>query len=320
MDTVNWLLINGGNALTGAWDWVVYALGGLCHVLGAALNPILSPALAAVNTPCTWLGDCVYALLSPLPVWLGLTILSVLTGVVMLIVLRYVSNQDAISRAKDDIKANLLALKLFKDDLGVTMRTQLRLLWAILRLQRYILTPVLVMLIPMVLALAQMGIRYQWRPLQPGEQTTVEMKLAENAGALTNVQLDAGVAAVVEVGPVPGDGLLVWRIRGGEPGRHTLRFSFDDTASGATGFIEKELVIGPGLQRVSAIRVASDWTTQLLHPAEPRIDRASPAQSIEILYPGVDSIIYGADWWILHFFVVSMIAALLLKPIFKVRF
>ena len=56
----------------------------------------------------------------------------------------------------------------------------------------------------------------------------------------------AGIVA--EVGPVPGGGELVWRVRGGEPGRHTLQFRVD----GET--VEKEVVVGAGFQRVSALR------------------------------------------------------------------
>ena len=79
------------------------------------------------------------------------SVLSILTGVLALVAFRYASNQDGIGRAKDDIKANLLALKLFKDDLRVTVLSQLRIMWAIARLQRYVLTPVILLTLPMLL-------------------------------------------------------------------------------------------------------------------------------------------------------------------------
>ncbi|MGB2985298.1 MAG: hypothetical protein WBE26_05395 [Phycisphaerae bacterium] len=320
MDAVNWLLIHAANALFWLWGMTETVFGGLWVAFDAVVNPVLSPVLAVVNPICTRIGDFVYALLGPLPVWLSLTILSVLTGIVMLIAFRYTSNQPAIGKAKDDIKANLLALKLYKDELRVTFQAQGRLLWAILRLQRYMLTPVLVMLAPMLLGLAQMGIRHQWRPLHPGEQTLIRMTLSREAAELTDVEIEPTPGVVVEVGPVPGGGELVWRVRGGEPGRHTLRVIVGDNPTGDGHAIEKELVIGSGFQRVSAVRAGSDWIAQLLHPVERRLPDTGPARSIEILYPGVDSWIYGANWWVLYFFVVSMITALIFKPLFKVRF
>ncbi len=338
MDTVNSLLIHGANALLWLWDAIGSLLGRLWSALDAILDPILSPVLAVLNPACTVVGDVVYAVLSPVPVWFGLTVLSLLAGVVMLVAFRYVSNQEAIGRAKDDIKANLLTLKLYKDDLRVMFHAQGRLLWAILRLQRYMLTPVLVMLLPMLLGLAQMGTRYQWRPLHSGERTLIRMKLdeslefAENgrfaadmryaedttytpvADAKPGVTLEGCAGLIVEVGPIPGGGEMVWRVRGGEPGRYQLRFHAGDDV------IEKELVVGEGLRRVSATRVGSDWTTQLLHPAERRLPDRTGVESIEIVYPGVDSRVYGANWWVLSFFVISMAAALILKPVFRVRF
>ncbi len=320
MDAFNWLLLNGADALLALWGLIKVVLGSIFAALDVVLNPVLSPALAALNPICTTIGDGVYTVLSPLPVWCGLTILSAVTGLVMLVAFRYTSNQIAIGRAKDDIKANLLALKLYKDDLGVTFRCQGRLFLAIARLQRYMLTPVLVMLAPMLLGLAQMGVRYQWRPLQPGERTLLRLhirpaqQLREGAVGNVAVQLEPCLGLDVEAGPVPGGGQLVWRVRGTKPGRYMLRFHTADNV------IEKELVVGKDFQRVSAARIAPDWTAQIFHPTERRLPSDSPFESIEILYPSVDSLIYGADWWVLYFFIVSMITALVFKPLFKVRF
>jgi hypothetical protein len=282
--------------------------------LDVAVEPVLSPLLSVLNPICTAIGDVIYAVLDPLPVWLGLTILSVLAGILALIVFRYTSNQKAIGRALDDIKANLLALKLYKDQLRVTFQAQGRLLWAIARLQRHMLTPFLVMLGPMLLGLAQMGLRHQWRPLQSGERTLVTLEFRNKTANHPDVQLEPSAGLLVEVGPVPGGGRLVWRVRGGTPGRHSLRFRVADD------IIEKELVVGSDFQRISAARVGRDWTAQLFHPAERTLPSTSAVKSIEVLYVGVDSWIYGANWWLLYFFVISMLTALVFKPLFKVRF
>ena len=314
MDFINSVLINGAEAVLWVWDLLSTFFGWLFGSLDAILNPILSPLLAFLNPICTWLGDVVYAVLSPFPVWVGLTVISAVTGVVMLIAFRHTSNQKAIGKVKDDIKANLLALKLYKDELRITFLSQARLLWAIVRLQRYVLTPVLVMALPMMLALAQMGIRYQWRPLRSGEQTLIKMHFAPGAGKSVEVSIEPHPGLVVEVGPVPGGDLWVWRVRGGAPGRHTLKFH----VAGKT--LEKELVVGDGFERVSVLRPSGRWTKQLFHPVERRLAAESKVRSIEILYPSVDSWVRGADYWVVTFFIVSMVAALILAPVFKVRF
>jgi hypothetical protein len=320
VEAINWLLINGANVLLWIWGLIKTLIGGTFAAVDAVLNPILSPVLAVINPICVWLGDCVYAVLAPLPPWLSLTLLSGFAGVAMLIAFRYTSNQAGIGEAKDQIKANLLAMKLYNDELWVTFQVQWRLLRAVLRLQRYMITPVVVMLAPMVLGFAQMGIRHQWRALNPGEQALIKMKLRESEVNLTDAEMEPNPGVVVEVGPVPGNGELVWRVRGGEPGRHIVRLVLNGNPTGSARLVTKELVVGYGFQRVSAMRVGADWVEQLLHPVEPRLSDAGPVCAIEIGYPGVSSWIYGSNWWIVYFFAVSMLTAILLKPVFKVRF
>ena len=314
MDIINWLFINIADAIRWLGAVIAAFFGAVFHALDVILNPILSPFLSVVNPICTTIGDGVYAVLAPFPVWLGLTILSALAGVAMLLAFRYTSNQTAIRRVKDEMKANLLALRLYKDELRVTFRAQLRLLWAVVKLQRYILPSILIMLPPMMLVLAQMGARYQWRSLRTGERTILRMRFGNEALPIEDPIIEPGPGLVVEAGPVPGGGETVWRIRGGESGRHTIRFQVGSAT------VEKELVVSDAFQRVSAQRPGSRWTARLLHPTEPPLPAGGPVKSIEIGYPGVDSWIYGADWWVAYFLVVSLLFAVVVKPLFKVTF
>lgn len=313
MDTVNNLLISLGSGIrwlgAALWEW----LCALARLLDAVLNPVLSPLLAVLNPVCRVIGDGVYAGLGLLPVWAGLTIASVLLGLVMLIAFRHTSNQNGIARAKDAIKANLLALKLYKDDLRVTFLAQWRLVKAVGRLQAHMLKPIAILALPMLLVIAQMGVRHQWRPLREGEQTLIRVHVADGQSP-DDIALEPSDGLAIEVGPVPGGGEAVWRVRGGQPGVHNLRFR------AGTHQVDKQLVVGDDFTRVSAERVAARWTGQLLHPVEPRIPRDAGIDSIVIAYPGRPSWFSGADWWLLTFFVISMAAALVLAPVFKVRF
>jgi hypothetical protein len=315
MAALNWLLLHAGNAALWLWHALGWLLAQVGTGLDALLNPVLSPVLAVLNRATTAAGDGVYAGVGWLPAWAGLTLLSALAGVLLMIAFRYTSNQRGIGAARDAISANLLSLKLYKGELGVALRAQGRLLGALARLQWHTLRPMLILALPLMLVAAQMGLRYQWRPLRPGEEALVRVTLnsaaAEHGGTAARLAPNLGVADAV--GPVPGGGALVWRIRAGAPGRHTLIFTINGVP------LEKELVVGTPYERVSETRPGRDWTAQLLHPAEKPLRASDPAQRIVVEYPGVDSRIYGADWWILTFFVVSMIAALAAKPFLHVR-
>lgn len=307
-----WFLDAVGRLVLGLWDAVVAVFSWLWELLDAVLDPVMRAVLSVVNPLVTRAADGAYAVLDRLGMEAGITILSIVFGVLMLVAFKYLSNQKAIARVNNDIKANLLALKLYKDELRVTFVAQGRLFWAVVRLQRYMLTPVLILLLPMMIVLAQMGIRYQWRPLAPGERTTVEARLTDSTGAPPmSLSVDNGVQ--VEAGPIVGDGRAVWRVRAVSPGRHLLKINHGLTLA------EKELVVGKAGERVNPER-ATKWTTLLLNPAEPPLPKGGPIASIAVEYPATTSWICGSDWWVLYFFVVSMVAALVLKPVVGVKF
>ena len=306
-------LVLVAHAVLAVWEFTKSFFAWVGAVLDAILQPVLSPLLRLLNPVCTKVTDAAYKLLDPFPPWVGLVLISAIAGVVMLIAFRYLSNQKGIGRAKDDIKANLLALKLFKDDLGVALRAQGRIMWALLRLQRYILVPVLWMALPTMLLLAQMAMRYQWRPLMPGEQFLLKVYSSSSVAVASNARIEPNDAFDVEAGPIAAAGDIAWRIRAMKPGRHTIHLHAQTTW-------EKEIVVGAPIQRVSPFRPGPNWTMQLLYPVESPLKQASSSDGMEISYPQLKSYIYGSDYWVLTFFVVSMLTAIVLKPLFRVRF
>ncbi|MHB9076809.1 MAG: hypothetical protein ACYC3X_04850 [Pirellulaceae bacterium] len=63
-----------------------------------------------------------------LPGWLSATLVAGITGVLMLLVFKYTSNQEVVNRVRRYIKANLLAISLFCDSVAVGLRSQGRIL------------------------------------------------------------------------------------------------------------------------------------------------------------------------------------------------
>ena len=115
---------------------------------------------AAANAGGKWF----FAPIAILPGWLSATLYAAFTGVLMLIVIKYTSNQGAIKRVRDGINADLLSLKLFKENTRVTFQAQGRLLSGALKLLIFGLTPTLVMIVPFTLFMGQLSLWYQQRP------------------------------------------------------------------------------------------------------------------------------------------------------------
>ena len=71
--------------------------------------------------------------------------------------------------------------------------------------------------------------------------------------------------------------------------------------------------------RVSTKRPGIDVADVIMHPLEQPLSAAGPVDSISIAYPERKSFIYGTDWWLVYFCVISMLAALLASPFIKSR-
>lgn len=276
----------------------------------------------ALTRVIVWLNagaNALGGLLAPvglLPGWLSATAVGALSGVLLLGIFKYTSNQKAIKRVRDDINANMLALKLFKDSVKVAFRAQGRLFVGAFWLFVYGVVPLLVMIVPVTLLLGQLSLWYQQRPLRVGEQAVVTLRLGgAPEDPFPEVTLQTGGAAEVLLGPVrvASKREVCWNIVAREGGLHRLTFRAGDQTA------EKELAVGDGFMRVSALRPGWEWSEVLTHPRERPFPPDSLVRSIEIDYPPRVSWTSGSDWWVVYWFAVSLVAAFCFKGVLKVN-
>ncbi len=276
----------------------------------------LTQLIVWLNPPANAVGTVTLFPIGWLPGWLSATIVAVVTGVLLLAAFKYTSNQRAIRRARDEINANLLAIKLFKDSAAVAFRSQGRILLGAGRLFLHALLPIAVMALPVMMLLGQLSLWYQQRPLRIGEEAVVTVTLNGDTGtSLPKVTLGPNEAVETLVGPVRvlSKRQVCWNINPLAAGEHRLVFQVGDRS------IEKQLTVGDGFQRVSAIRPGRKFADVLMYPAEPAFAADSPVRSIEIDYPARTSWTSGKDSWVIYWFVVSMLAALCFRRVLNVN-
>jgi hypothetical protein len=275
-----------------------------------------------LNAVANGLGAWVLAPIGVLPGWLSATIVAAATGLLLLVAFKYTSNQRAIKRVKDDIKANLLALKLFKESASVALRAQGCILVGAFRLLVLAIVPMLVMVVPVLLILGQLALWYQSRPLRIGEDAVVTLKL-NGESAWPDVRLEPTDAVEMTLGPVRvrSQREICWSIKACASGYHRLVFQVDEpTSGGQSPFLaDKELAIGDGFMRVSTLRPGRRWSDTLLHPAERPFRTDSPVQAIAIDYPQRPGWTSGTDSWVIYWFGVSMVAALCFRRFLHVN-
>ncbi|MEO8495532.1 MAG: hypothetical protein ABI614_10715, partial [Planctomycetota bacterium] len=182
-----------------------------------------------------WLNDAANAvgwlLLSPLgwlPGFLSATLAAVISGVLMLVMFKYTSNQRALRKVRNDIQSQFFALSLFRDSTTVCLRAQGQILVGAFRLLLLSLLPMAVMLVPMGLLLSQLGLWFQSRPLQVGEESVVTLNLrGDPESTWPEVRLQPSDAFAANLGPVRvlSQHSLCWNVQAQAAGYHRIVFN-----------------------------------------------------------------------------------------------
>jgi uncharacterized membrane protein (DUF106 family) len=272
-----------------------------------AFNGFVSGFFDLVFLPCRGLGP-----------WAGMIIVSLLTSFLMLIIFRRTSNQEGIRKAKNRIKAHLLELRLFSDSLSVSMKAQRRILTANLRYIGYNTKPMLVMIVPVLLILIQLNLRYGSESLRPGDPALVKVRLSGNRlpSEVTAV-LDSSSLIEVETPPlrIDDEREIDWRVRARESGRGRLAL----TVGGET--ISKDVAVQTKpLTRISGIRVGGNLIDQLFNPGEAPLSRSSAVKSVEIRYAPARLRLFGRNvHWLVAYFILSVAFGFAFKGVFKVE-
>jgi hypothetical protein len=58
---------------------------------------------------------------------------------------------------------------------------------------------------------------------------------------------------------------------------------------------------------------------RILYPCEPPFAADSAVESISIAYPAITSSFRGSSWWIVWFLILSIVIALVFKPLLEVE-
>jgi uncharacterized membrane protein (DUF106 family) len=267
----------------------------------------------------TWingaLGVTFDAILYPfrtLPALVGLGAVSLLCAIGMLFAFRATSDQKGIEQVKRRMHACLFEMRMFNDDVAALFRAQVEMLRHNVRYLRLSAVPILWVLPPLVLVMAQLQTHYGYRALRADESAVVKVKLAHPPAAEARPQVELRSPAGIEV-QTPALWLadldeVVWRVKIRKQGTHDLSIRVQDQT------YRKSLSADTGVRRRSPLRTQSDFLDQLLYPAESPLPRNGPVASITVNQPAASISVFGWDLsWIVIFFVLTVVFAFALR-------
>jgi hypothetical protein len=237
-----------------------------------------------------------------------------LMGVLAMAVYKAVSNQKALARVKGQISMRLLEIRLFSHDIFQVMRaTGMILLKNFVYLGNHML-PMVIMLGPFVVILAQLVANYAYDPSPRGAVELLRVQLDPDAGITAraaSLALPEGVA--LDAPPVAtADHQVFWRVRAEQPGDHVLRVSI----GGET--YEKGWAVGGEARKVPLRRLRG--LEAILYPGEPALPADGPVLAIELgVHPRTLGPLPGGELGIvLWTFALSLVAGFAVKGVFGV--
>jgi hypothetical protein len=273
--------------------------------------------MGVVNQIIGRLFDAVMILPAKWPPLAGLAVMALLVAAAVLLLFRATSNQSGITAAKRRMQAGLYEIRLLNDDPRCILRAFQDILWQDLKYVRYSIVPLLWMLVPLTLVIAQLQSFYACRPLEPGTTFLVTAQMAARTPArpALELQVPAGLRVETAGAWLRGSSQVMWRVRAENPGQYAIQ-----VLSGAEP-LAKQVRVGGGVQRLSPRREQPRFWGQVLEPGESPLPKGQAVQSIHVTYTSRDvGVGRLRGHWLIAFFVLVLGFGLLLKGRFKVAF
>ena len=144
------------------------------------------------NSVLTSLFDLLLAPFQSLHPFWSLLIISLPTTILILVIIRYTSNQEGIRETKNKIRAHLLEIRIYKDNFGVILSAEKKILTNTFKYLKYLLKPMFLVILPVAIIIIQLDGWFGNRPLKTGESTIISLKLSDdNADFLKDINIEA---------------------------------------------------------------------------------------------------------------------------------
>jgi len=241
--------------------------------------------------------------------------ISLVIGLAMVLVFGYTSDQKAIHIAKDRLKAHLLALRLFQDQIRVVLRSYLRIVLATGHYLRLAFKPLLFVIVPITFLIVQVDRYLGSVPLSAGQTFLIQARIDDpellNQASL---QLPTGLASTAPAVHEPAENRIAWRLIAERAGEYAVNVQVADQ------LFAKSVVVGSGVQRLSPVRLRGKFWERFFVSAEPALPANKSVEAIDVQYPAREIAFAGVEWnWIWLFFVLSMAAGFLFKSILGIE-
>lgn len=248
-----------------------------------------------------------------LPPIVGLAVVSLATAVALLLIFRKTSDQRRLAAEKRQIQAAIYEIRLFNDDVRAILRAQGELLRRNVTYLRLTLVPMLWVIVPLALVIAQLQFHYSYGGLRPGQSVLVKAQLRERGHQVAVLEAVEDVDVQTAAVWIPATSEIIWRIVPKAAGEQELRIRV-----GPESFT-KTVRVSDGVARTSPVRLEHGLLNQLIYPSEPPLPDGGPLTAITVGYPERRIGVFGWELhWMIVYFLLSMVFAFILRKTLNV--
>ncbi len=266
----------------------------------------------------------------------GILFLSFLSSIFVLYIYKLVSSPAKIKETKDLIKANILAIRLYKDFWKVIVSSFVKSLYYTMKYFLLNMIPLLLIIPLMAPVFSQMLIRYEMKPFEIGDEVIIKAKFYKN------VDLNGIDAKINSKGQLSPKKTLSWKV---DANRQIIKQDMKPVFLNAINEInwkmqvikegkqDIELIINEKIYRksfvsekgfrgiISEYKYGKSNIDHILYPGEEIFNDNETLKYINIYYKGRLISFLGTEiHWLIHYLILMLIIVLSLKKRFGVEF
>ncbi len=255
----------------------------------------------------------------------ALVLLSFFVSVIVLAIFKRISNQENIQYHKNIIFGYILETGIFRDQIGRILVNQFNILKHNLVYLRYVATPFLILMLPIVFICIELDSRLGFQPFQNEQAFIIQATFSEesilNSPEIVNtIRCESSDGITIETPPlrIPSEGSVFWRARVTNPAENSsVRLLVDHSP----GIIEKSVQTGSSNHQILPTISRSDTWTSFLFFYEKPMNKDYAIQTVKINYKRKDisllSVKLPAVIW---FFILTIVFGFIVKPFLRVSF
>ncbi|MDD7473120.1 MAG: hypothetical protein SPJ04_06515 [Bdellovibrionota bacterium] len=242
--------------------------------------------------------------------------ISILSGIIFLLIYGKVSNQKGIKETKRKIMAKVIEVALFRHSIKVCLNAQGALFKQGFKYLSFALIPLLILMVPCILIMAQINFHFQNRGLLEKEDAIIELSL-DDPDDLTEYELKASSGTLSPALRVDDELKIIWKYKNNNgtnlKDNVNLELTLDD--------LSLNIPLSIDGKKPSLLTYSRDFFEGLLFPSKFKVSKDfKEIKSISIKYPNANQTYLGVTInWLWVFLIVSILSGLIASKVFKIE-